>query len=39
VVTPTAVVVREGGKDGIRASEPWWVDLMRLASGMKGKEE
>ena len=39
VVAPTGVIVREDGKDGIRVNEPWWVHLMRLASGMKGKEE
>jgi hypothetical protein len=35
VVTPASVIVREDGRDGIRVDEPWWVHLMRLASGMK----
>ena len=39
VVTEASVVVRESGTDGIRVDEPWWVQLMRLASGMKRKEE
>ena len=39
VVAPGTVIVREGGKDEVRRSEPWWVHLIRLASGMKGKEE
>jgi hypothetical protein len=35
VITPSSVIVRENAQDGIRVEEPWWVHLMRLASGMK----
>jgi hypothetical protein len=35
VVAPRAVVVRAGGADLIVDPEPWWADLLRLASGIE----
>jgi hypothetical protein len=36
VVAPTGMIERRDGADrlGARAEEPWWADLLRLASGM-----
>lgn len=35
VVSPKGLVVREGGKEVTAPAEaPWWVPLLRLASGM-----
>jgi len=38
VVAPRLAVVRVGERDEKVSPEPWWVDLIRLASGM-GKED
>jgi len=39
VVAPASVVVRVGARIRDQDPEPWWADLMRLASGMNPTEE
>lgn len=35
VVAPSMTIVREAGQTSEVSPEPWWADLLRLASGMK----
>lgn len=39
VVTPETMIVLDGGETNEVNPEPWWADLLRLASGMKNEEE
>jgi len=38
VVAPRAMVVRADGETFMIDDEPWWAGLLRLASGMTGKD-
>jgi len=38
VVAPRALVVRADGETFKLDDEPWWAGLLRLASGMTGKD-
>jgi hypothetical protein len=38
VVAPSGMIARQEGEDFTVVSEPWWAGLLRLASGMSGKE-
>ncbi|HUJ61018.1 MAG TPA: Mov34/MPN/PAD-1 family protein [Kofleriaceae bacterium] len=35
VVAPRVVIAREGELEGTVSPEPWWAEVMRLASGMR----
>lgn len=35
VLAPEGLVVRENGKVFVTDEKPWWVELLRLASGMR----
>jgi hypothetical protein len=35
VVAPNGVIARSGGTTERVESEPWWAELLRLASGME----
>jgi hypothetical protein len=38
VVAPSATIARTGTRDERVSPEPWWADLIRLASGMRKEE-